>query len=387
MKFILAPDSFKESMTAKEACISMEKGIRKVFKDATCIHVPMADGGEGTVDALIESTNGNIHEVEVTAPLGNKVKAKFGILGDGKTAVIEMAEASGIHLVKLEDRNPLLTTTFGTGELIKHALDMNVERIIIGLGGSATNDGGVGMLQALGASFKGSDGKEIALGGGALKDLCTIDLSGFDKRIYDVKIEVACDVKNPLTGEKGASFVFGAQKGGNKETLEVLDSNLKHYAEVVKRDMGKEIDKVEGAGAAGGLGAALIGFCNGKLESGIDLVIKYSNLEEKVKDADYVFTGEGSIDFQTKFGKTPIGVAKIAKKYNIPVIAFGGRIGEGIDELYSLGIDSVIGITPGVISLDEALNKGKENLEISTENVVRIINLRGCIRLRFFTLG
>lgn len=376
MKFILAPDSFKESMTAKEACISMEKGLRKVFKDATCIHVPMADGGEGTVDALIESTNGNLHEVEVTAPLGNKVKAKFGILGDGKTAVIEIAEASGIHLVKLEDRNPLLTTTFGTGELIKHALDMNVERIIIGLGGSATNDGGVGMLQALGASFKGSDGKEIALGGGALKDLCTIDLSGFDKRIYDVKIEVACDVKNPLTGEKGASFVFGAQKGGNKETLEVLDSNLKHYAEVVKRDMGKEIDKVEGAGAAGGLGAALIGFCNGKLESGIDLVIKYSNLEEKVRNADFVFTGEGSIDFQTKFGKTPIGVAKIAKKYNIPVIAFGGRIGEGIDELYSLGIDSVIGITPGVISLDEALSKGKENLEISTENVVRIINLK-----------
>lgn len=376
MKFILAPDSFKESMTAKEACISMENGIRKVFKDATCIHVPMADGGEGTVDALIESTNGNIHEVEVTAPLGNKVKAKFGILGDGKTAVIEMAEASGIHLVKLEDRNPLLTTTFGTGELIKHALDMNIERIIIGLGGSATNDGGVGMLQALGASFKGSDGKEIALGGGALKDLCTIDLSDFDKRIYDVKIEVACDVKNPLTGEKGASFVFGAQKGGNKEILVELDSNLKHYAEVVKRDMGKEIDKVAGAGAAGGLGAALIGFCNGKLESGIDLVIKYSNLEEKVRNADFVFTGEGSIDFQTKFGKTPIGVAKIAKKYNIPVIAFGGRIGEGIDELYSLGIDSVIGITPGVISLDEALSKGKENLEISTENVVRIINLK-----------
>ena len=376
MKFILAPDSFKESMTAKEACISMENGIRKVINDATCIHVPMADGGEGTVDALIESTNGNLHEVEVTAPLGNKVKAKFGILGDGKTAVIEMAEASGIHLVKLEDRNPLLTTTFGTGELIKYALDMNIERIIIGLGGSATNDGGVGMLQALGASFKDSDGKEIAFGGGVLKDLCTIDLSGFDKRIYDVKIEVACDVKNPLTGENGASFVFGPQKGGNKETLEELDSNLKHYAEVVKRDIGKEIDKVEGAGAAGGLGSALIGFCNGKLESGIDLVIKHSNLEDKVRKADFVFTGEGSIDFQTKFGKTPIGVAKIAKKYNIPVIAFGGRIGEGIDELYSLGIDSVIGITPGVISLDEALSKGKDNLEISTENVVRILNLK-----------
>ena len=373
MKFILAPDSFKESMTAKEACISMENGIRKVFKDATCIHVPMADGGEGTVDALIESTNGNLHEVEVTAPLGNKVKAKFGILGDGKTAVIEMAEASGIHLVKLEDRNPLLTTTFGTGELIKYALDMNIERIIIGLGGSATNDGGVGMLQALGASFKDSDGKEIAFGGGVLKDLCTIDLSGFDKRIYDVKIEVACDVKNPLTGENGASFVFGAQKGGNKETLEELDSNLKHYAEVVKRDMGKEIDKVEGAGAAGGLGAALIGFCNGKLESGIDLVIKYSDLEDKVRKADFVFTGEGSIDFQTNYGKTPIGVAKIAKKYEVPVIAFAGKVGKGIEELYEMGITSVIGILPEIVTIEEALKSGKLNLERSVQNVSRLL--------------
>ena len=375
MKFILAPDSFKESMTAKEACIAMENGIRKVFKDAQCIHIPMADGGEGTVDALIESTNGKTYKVDVTGPLGNKVKAKFGILGDMKTAVIEMAEASGLHLVKLKDRNPLITTTFGTGELIKYALDMNVEKIIIGLGGSATNDGGVGMLQALGAKFKDINGKEIGFGGEALKDLYKIDLSDFDKRISNVKIEVACDVKNPLTGEKGASFVFGPQKGGSKEALEILDNNLKHYADIVRKDLGKEIDKVEGAGAAGGLGAALIGFCTGELKSGIDLVIKYSNLEDKLKGSDYGFTGEGSIDFQTKFGKTPIGVAKISKKYNVPVIAFGGNVGEGIDDLYSLGIDSIIGITPRIMLLDEALKKGKDNLEISVENIARILNL------------
>ena len=375
MKFILAPDSFKESMTAKEACIAMENGIRKVFKDAQCIHIPMADGGEGTVDALIESTNGKTYKVDVTGPLGNKVKAKFGILGDMKTAVIEMAEASGLHLVKLKDRNPLITTTFGTGELIKYALDMNVEKIIIGLGGSATNDGGVGMLQALGAKFKDINGKEIGFGGEVLKDLYKIDLSDFDKRISNVKIEVACDVKNPLTGEKGASFVFGPQKGGSKEALEILDNNLKHYADIVIKDLGKEIDKVEGAGAAGGLGADLIGFCDGELKSGIDLVIKYSNLEDKLKGADYVFTGEGSIDFQTKFGKTPIGVAKISKKYNVPVIAFGGKVGEGIDDLYSLGIDSIIGITPRIMLLDEALKKGKDNLEISVENIARILNL------------
>ena len=376
MKFVLAPDSFKESMTAKEVCIAMENGIRKIYKDVECIHVPMADGGEGTVQSLVDATEGVLYKEEVTAPLENKVIATYGILGDGETAIIEMAEASGLQLVPREKRNPLITTSYGTGELIISALNKGVKKILIGLGGSATNDAGVGMLQALGIRFIDEDGQDVGFGGGELSKIVDIDMSSFDNRILNVDIEVACDVKNPLTGENGASFVFGAQKGGNKETLEELDSNLKHYAEVVKRDMGKEIDKVEGAGAAGGLGAALIGFCNGKLESGIDLVIKYSNLEEKVKDADFVFTGEGSIDFQTKFGKTPIGVAKVAKKYNIPVIAFGGRIGEGIDELYSLGIDSVIGITPGVISLDEALSKGKDNLEISAENVVRILETR-----------
>ena len=306
MKFILAPDSFKESMSSKEACIAMEKGIKKVIKDAVCIHVPMADGGEGTMESLVDATYGKVYEVYVTGPLGNKTKAHYGILGDNKTAVIEIAEASGIQLVNREDRNPLITTTYGVGEIIKEALDMNVEKIIIGLGGSVTNDGGVGMLQALGASFKNKDGKEIKFGGGELGNLYKIDLSKFDKRIFNVDIEVACDVKNPLTGENGASHVFGPQKGATKNIVEILDRNLKHYANVVKRDLGKDIDNIEGAGAAGGLGAALLGFCNAKLQSGIDLVIKYAMLDERLRDADFIFTGEGAIDFQTKFGKTPI---------------------------------------------------------------------------------
>ena len=376
MKIVLAPDSFKESMTAKEACIAMEKGIKKVLKEAICIHLPMADGGEGTMDSLVDATLGEKYVVEVTDPLGNKINARFGMLGDGETAVIEMAEASGIHLVDRDKRNPLKTTTFGTGELIKAALDKGAKKIIIGLGGSATNDGGVGMLQALGASFKDKEGNELPFGGGVLSFLEKIDLSNFDRRVFKVEIEVACDVKNPLTGENGASHVFGAQKGATKDMVYILDNSFKHYAEKVKDLLSKEIDNVDGAGAAGGLGAALLGFCNGKMEKGIDLVIKYSKLEEKLKDADLVFTGEGSIDFQTKFGKTPIGVSSMAKKFNIPVIVFAGKIGSGIDELYSLGINSVVGIIPGVMNIDEALKSGKENLERASENIIRIIEVQ-----------
>lgn len=373
MKIVLAPDSFKESMTAKEACIAMENGIRKVLKEVECVHVPMADGGEGTLDSLVDATFGEKYTVEVTGPLGNNVSARFGILGDRETAVIEIAEASGLHLVDREKRNPLKTTTFGTGELIKAALDKGAKKIIIGLGGSATNDGGVGMLQALGASFKDENGKELPFGGGSLGNLSNIDLSKFDERIDKTEFEVACDVKNPLTGIYGASKIFGPQKGATEEVVSILDKNLKHYAEKVKELLSKEIDLVDGAGAAGGVGAALVGFCNGKMERGIDLVIKYSKLEEKLNDADFVFTGEGSIDYQTKFGKTPIGVSTMAKKYNIPVIAFAGKIGNGIEDLYSLGINSVIGIMPGVISIGEALASGKENLERASENIARII--------------
>lgn len=373
MKFVLAPDSFKESMTAKEVCIAMEKGIRKVYRDAECIHVPMADGGEGTVQSLVDATGGELYKEEVTAPLGNKVIATYGILGDGQTAIIEMAEASGLQLVPREKRNPLITTSYGTGELIISALNKGVNKILIGLGGSATNDGGVGMLQALGIKFIDKSGQDIGFGGGELSKIVDIDMSSFDKRILNIDIEVACDVKNPLTGINGASYVFGPQKGADMEAIKRLDENLRHFSKVIKKKIGKDIDNIEGAGAAGGLGAALLGLCNGKLKRGIDIVVQYSKLEEKIKDADYVFTGEGSIDFQSKFGKTPVGVSMLAKKYGIPVIAFAGNVGEEIEELYGLGITSIIGILPGVVALEEALKAGETNMERAVKNIVRIL--------------
>lgn len=375
MKFVLAPDSFKESMTAKEAAEAMERGIKKAIPTAECIKVPMADGGEGTVQSLVDATDGEIIEIEVTGPACNKVKAVYGILGDGKTAVIEMASASGIHLVKKEKRNPLYTTTYGTGELIKSALNRGVKNILIGIGGSATNDGGAGMLEALGAKFYDKYGDELAFGGAALEKLEKIDLSNFDARVKDVKIEVACDVNNPLTGENGASYIFGPQKGATPEMVKQLDKALKNYARVIREQLGCDVENVPGSGAAGGLGAGLMAFLNADLRKGVELVIKYTKLDEKVKGADYVFTGEGSVDSQTVFGKTPFGVSTVAKKYNIPTIAFAGRIGDGVEELYKHGINSIIGILQGVTNLDEALKSGKENIEKTCENIARILNI------------
>ncbi|PJI09223.1 MULTISPECIES: glycerate kinase family protein [Clostridium] len=372
---VLAPDSFKESMTAKEVCIAMEKGIKRVNSKINCIHVPMADGGEGTMQSLIDATNGEIYSLKVTGPLLNKVEAQYGILGDGKVGVIEMASASGIQLVPKEKRNPLVTTTYGTGELIKACLDKGVKKILIGIGGSSTNDGGFGAVKALGAKFLDEAGKDIGFGGGSLNKLKKIDLSGFDTRLSDVEIEIASDVNNPLCGENGASNVFGPQKGATKEMIEVLDQNLKHYADVIKEQCHKDVVNMPGAGAAGGLGAGLVAFLDGKLKKGIELVIKYSGLEEKVKNCDFVFTGEGSIDFQTKFGKTPIGVAGVAKKYGKPVIALAGKVGDNIDDLYEGGIDSIFGIMRGSTSLEEALKGGKENVEKASENIMRLINL------------
>ena len=331
---VLAPDSFKESMSAKEACIAMERGIKKVNQDIKCVHVPMADGGEGTMQSLVDATNGKIYSLEVVGPLGNKVQAEYGILGDREVGILEMASASGIHLVSLDKRNPLITTTYGTGELIKACLDKGVKKLLIGIGGSATNDGGAGVIQALGGKLLDKDGNELGFGGGELGKLHNIDLTNFDPRLKDVVVEVACDVNNPLCGEKGASNVFGPQKGATPDMVSLLDNNLKHYANIIKEQIGMDVLEVPGAGAAGGLGAGLMAFLNGTLKKGIEIVIEYSGLEEKVKEADMVWTGEGSIDFQTQYGKTPLGVATIAKKYDKPVIAFAGRVGDKIDVLY-----------------------------------------------------
>ena len=375
---VLAPDSFKESMTAKEVCEAMERGIRKANSQIRCIHVPMADGGEGTMQSLVDATGGRVYSKEVVGPLGNTVVAEYGILGNGEIGVIEMASASGIHLVDSEKRNPLITTTFGTGQLIKACLDKGVKKLLIGIGGSATNDGGAGFIQALGGRLLDENGDDLSYGGGALAKLHTIDLSNLDERLKYVSVEVACDVNNPLCGKEGASYVFGPQKGATREMIEILDQNLSHYAEVIKEQLGKDVISKAGAGAAGGLGAGLMAFLDVKLKSGIEMVIEYANLEEKVRDADMVWTGEGSIDFQTQYGKTPLGVAMIAKKYNKPVIALAGRVGNDIDVLYDKGIDAIFGIMRGVTSIEEALVKGPENVEKTSENIIRLLNI-SCI--------
>lgn len=375
MKFVLAPDSFKESMTAKEACEAMERGIKKINPNIECEHVPMADGGEGTMQSLVDATDGKVYSLGVVGPLGYKVKAEYGILGNGEIGVLEMASASGIHLVPLEERNPLITTTYGTGELIKACLDKGVKKLLIGIGGSATNDGGAGVIQALGGRLLDKDNNELDFGGGSLGKLQKIDLTNFDNRLKDVVIEVACDVTNPLCGKSGASYVFGPQKGATMEISEVLDNNLRYYAKVIKEQLNKDVLEVSGAGAAGGLGAGLMAFLNGNLKKGIEIVIEYSGLEEKIKNCDMVWTGEGSIDFQTQYGKTPLGVATVAKKYNKPVIALAGRVGDNIDVLYEKGIDSIFGIMKGVTTIEEALEKGKENIEKTSENIVRLMTI------------
>ncbi|WP_346207766.1 glycerate kinase [Caldifermentibacillus hisashii] len=373
--FVLAPDSFKESMTAKEVCKAMEIGIKRAIPDAECIHVPMADGGEGTVQSLIDATGGTLVKKEVTGPLGTKVVAGYGILGDGKTAVIEMAAASGIHFVTKETKNPLITTTYGTGELIKDCIEQGITDIILGIGGSATNDGGTGMAAALGYKFLDEDGKELKLGGGFLDRLATIDTSNVIPGLRDVHILVASDVTNPLCGEHGASRVFGPQKGATPEMVEILDNNLRHYAQVVKDQLGIDVLNVPGAGAAGGLGAGLLAFTNATMKKGIEIVIEYTNLKEKLRHADYCFTGEGGIDFQTKFWKTPYGVAKVAKSVNpnMKVIALAGYIGKDVEVLYEEGFDAIFGIVPGAAELSTLLKQGSENVARTAESVARLL--------------
>jgi glycerate 2-kinase len=378
MKIVIAPDSFKESMTAAEVCAAVEAGFRKVFGEVEYVRVPVGDGGEGTVQSVVDATDGRIVEVQATGPLGDKVDAFYGITGDGKTAVIEMAAASGLHLVPRESRNPLVTTTRGTGELILDALDKKVERIVLGLGGSATNDGGAGMASALGVKFLDVNGEELRPGGEALSELLTIDVSEMDPRLKSVKVDVACDVTNPLTGPLGASAVFGPQKGATPEMVGILDKSLKRYAEVVERVFFIPVDELPGAGAAGGLGAGVVAFLNGKLQSGIDLVLDVIGFEEAVRDAALVITGEGRIDSQTVHGKAPVGVAKRAKSVaaDVPVIAIAGSIGPDYEAVFEHGIDAVFSVVNGVITLEEALANGAVNVEKTAENIARLLKVK-----------
>jgi len=353
MKIVVAPDSFKGSLTAVEVSDAIAQGVREIFPEAEIVKIPMADGGDGTVQCLVNATGGKILREKVTGPLGDEVWASYGILGDKKTAVIEMAEASGLTLVPGNKRNPLITTTYGTGQLIKSALDRGCRKMIIGIGGSATNDGGAGMVQALGAKLLDKDGEEIGFGGGELKKLNRIDISNLDNRLSDTKVLVASDVNNPLCGPKGASRIYGPQKGATPELIKQLDKSLSHFAEIIKRDLNKDIKDIPGAGAAGGLGASLIAFLDAELRPGIEIIIEIVKLEQSIKDADLVITGEGKIDSQTVYGKTPIGVAKIAKKYNVPVIAVAAIISDDADIVYQYGINTLIKISEPPISLAE----------------------------------
>lgn len=372
MKIVIAPDSFKESLTALEVAQAIQQGFARVFPEAEYQLVPMADGGEGSVQSLVDATHGSLQKISVIAPLANEVEGFFGLSGDQKTAFIEMAAASGLHLVPMEQRNPLVTTSYGTGQLIKAALDLGVEKIILGIGGSATNDGGVGMLQALGAKFLNAEQREIGFGGEALSQIQQIDLSGLDSRLKQVEFEVACDVDNPLCGERGASAIFGPQKGATAEMVKTLDHALLHFAETVKSQLGIEIAEKAGAGAAGGMGGGLLLLLNVTLRSGVQIILEATDLAEKLADADLVVTGEGRMDAQSIAGKTPIGVAKVAKQFGKPVIAIVGSLKEDYPVVYQHGIDAVFPIIRQVSNLEAVLKSGKENLISTAENVARL---------------
>ncbi len=371
MKIVIAPDSFKGSLTSQEAADIISQSFLKIFLQAEIEKIPLADGGEGTTQILINATNGKIYSEFVTSPIGERIKANYGILGDRKTAVIEMAAASGLSLVPIEKRNPMFTTTFGTGELIKAALNHGYRKFIIGLGDSATTDAGAGLAQALGVKLLTAENQEISFGGIGLKNLQRIDISNIDRRILESEITLACDVKNPLTGPSGTASVYSAQKGASQQDIQKLESFLMNFAEVVKRDLGKEIQSVPFLGAAGGLAASLFAFFNARLKSGFEVVSNILNFPERIKDADLVITGEGKIDAQTLKGKTPIGVAKIAKKNNIPVIAIAGIIGEGADKCREAGIEAIISLTSKKTETEKTLKNAKLLLAEVSEKIAK----------------
>lgn len=376
MKFVLAPDSFKESMTAAEAVAAMERGIRSVFPDAVCVAAPMADGGEGTAEALVAALGGSLVTAEVLDALGRTVRASYGYVARGELAIIEIAAAAGIHLVAVADRDPRVASSFGVGQLVGDALGRGARRFIVGLGGSVTNDGGAGMLQALGARLLDMNGNELPGGGGALARLARIDLSGLDPRLGGTTFRIASDVTNPLLGPDGASRVFGPQKGADSAAVAELDAALGNYASVVLATTGREVATPAGAGAAGGLGAAFLAFFDARIDRGVDVVAEAIHLSEAMTGADIVFTGEGNIDAQTLRGKTPLGVAEEAARHGIPVIAFTGRVGEGAEVLYQQGFAALVPIVQGVGTLAEELAAGAANLEQAVATTCRLLRLQ-----------
>lgn len=369
MKIVIAPDSFKESLSAVAVAAAIEAGFREVLPQADYVVVPVADGGEGTVEAMTAATGGATLVETVTGPLGRPVAARWGITGDGETAVVEMAAAAGLMLVPPAERNPLVTTTRGVGELIGAALDRGCRRFVLGIGGSATNDGGAGLAQALGVRLLDADGRDLPPGGAALARLARVDVAGLDPRLADCVVDVACDVDNPLVGPLGASAIFGPQKGATPAMVDELDAALTRYAAILERDLGVAVATLPGAGAAGGLGAGLVAFLGGRLRPGAEIVTSALGLDAAVADADLVVTGEGRIDGQTAHGKTPVGVARVAARHGKPVIAIAGSLGPGAATVHGHAIDAVFAVVPRPCRLDEALAEAADNLTITARNV------------------
>ncbi|WP_077324280.1 glycerate kinase family protein [Virgibacillus siamensis] len=372
MKCILAPDSYKGSLSAVEVSESMERGIKHVFPNCEIKAFPLADGGEGTVDSLVNITKGTIFNEVVTGPLGEKVTAKWGVLGDTNTAVIEMAEASGLTLISEDDLDPMCATTYGTGELISRALDYGCETIILGIGGSATNDAGAGMAAALGVEFLDESGQKLPPGGQALKELETINTEKLDFRIFSTKIVAACDVTNTLCGPDGASAIFGPQKGATPEMVAKLDKSLENLGHKVQQYLNKNIMNVPGAGAAGGLGGGLLAFLNASLEPGIDLILDAIQFEEELQDADIVLVGEGKTDAQTIFGKAPMGVGRKAEKHGVPVICVSGSLSEGYEQLKDYGVSAFFSIAKSPASLQQLSENADRLVEDAVKNIMEV---------------
>ena len=371
-KIVIAPDSFKGTMSSIEICNIAEDSIKAVFPDIDVVKVPIADGGEGTVDAFLAAIGGCRLELSVKGPLFDDTAAFYGILPDGTTAVIEMAAASGLPLVS-DRKNPLLTTTYGTGELIMDALDRGCRKIIIGLGGSATNDGGIGMAAALGVKFLDADGEMIRLSGGGIASLAKIDVSGLDSRIKDCEILAACDVDNPLYGPNGASAIFGPQKGADPETVETLDNNLRHYADILLRDLGTDIADLPGVGAAGGLGAGLVALAGARLLPGIRIILDTVQFDKVIQGADMIITGEGRIDGQSLRGKVPVGIAERASRQNIPVIAVVGDVGKDSEQVYARGITAIFSINRVALPLKETRSRSKSDFAATISDIMRLL--------------
>ncbi len=377
MKIIIAPDSFKGSLSAVQAARTIRKGLTRALPRAEYIMLPVSDGGEGLVEILSYGVGGRKIYCAVSDPLGRPVKTSFLILPDKKTAVVETAAASGLNLLKPSERNPLLTSTYGTGQLINQALNKDVKRIIVGIGGSATVDGGMGMAKALGVRFLDRNGVEIPEGGGALKRLADIDPSGLNPAVRKTEILVASDVTNPLTGKNGAAYVYGPQKGATPKQVRILDQNLASFAGIVRRDLGKEVSLLPGGGAAGGLGAGLYAFLGARVESGIDLVLDLLDFSGRAQNAELIVAGEGRIDGQVKFGKALLGLGKTAKKLKVPLIAFCGSYNKEAFRLHSSGITAIFSILPGPCSLLDALKNAEEFLLASSTEVGLLIKNRG----------